>query len=62
MQQMILEDGRDYKLVPLPQGADPDRIINEEHPGWIYVGDAATIVEAESKIRRERARHRPDSY
>jgi hypothetical protein len=59
---MILHNGRDYQIVQVPEGAIPDRIIEENYPACTFKDCASTKAEAESKIERDRARHRPSSY
>jgi hypothetical protein len=59
---MILSDGRTYLIELLLEGANPNRIIEEKYPGWIFVEDAHTKEEADSRIEQDRARRRPDWY
>jgi hypothetical protein len=59
---MILCDGRNYQVVPVPEGATPDLIIEEKYQGWIFVDDATATAEANAKIECDRARRRPFSY
>ena len=59
---MIVNNGPDYRVEPLPEGVLPDVVMAENYPGWIYVGDASTTAEADSKIECDRARHRTDSF
>jgi hypothetical protein len=59
---MILCDGRNYQVVPVPEGAIPDRIIDKKYPGWMFVDCASTKAEAESKIERDLDRRKPDTW
>lgn len=54
---MILSDGPNYQVVPLPERAIPELVV-EKYPGWIFVADASTKAEADSKIERDRARRK----
>lgn len=59
MLHVIVCDGRNYKVLAVPEGAIPDVIIEENCPGWIFVGDANTTAEANAKIEHDRARRKP---
>ena len=58
MMQMILWKRRDYQVVPVPEGAIPAHIIDEQYPTWFFLGDANTTAEADSKIECDRARRK----
>ena len=59
---MILSDGRKYEVVQVPEGANPDYIIVEKYPGWIFVDDASTRTEADSKNDRDHILRKTDSW
>jgi hypothetical protein len=54
MLYMILTNGAEYRVEPIPGGACPDFIIERKYSGWMFVDDANSINEASSKIRADR--------
>ena len=62
MALMILFGDGKYQVVHVPEGAIADRMIAEKYPGCIFVDDARTMAEADSKIERDRARRRTESW
>jgi hypothetical protein len=59
---LILTDGLKYEYPEVPEGANPDRIIEEKHSGYALVGDANTEAEAKAKGQSDRDRRKPDSW
>jgi len=52
---VVLTDGKTYKTVGIPQGANPDLILLD-YPGFATIGTATSTEEAERLILEDRTR------
>jgi hypothetical protein len=55
---MICFNGKEYFKDPLPEGGNPDAIL-DKHPGCMFLDHASSQEEADAKIQRDRDRHKP---
>ena len=57
MNFIILFDGKEWFVEPLPEGSHPNAIL-EAHPGCIFLDHANSRYDAAIKIQRDRDRHK----
>ena len=55
---LILFDGKDYVVVPVREGTNPNLIV-DDYPGYVILDNATSEEEAAIKIQRDRERNKP---